>query len=113
MRPVAEHPETTHAGWGLLLMLGGVVMGAAVGLLTAPQSGERTRRHIVRTAEDAKEQVTEVYNDVTEKVEDLRRGVTGKVAVAKQYLDKTTRGLLAGPPRISNPLSRLIHTLRG
>jgi hypothetical protein len=113
MRPVAEYPETTHAGWGLLLMLGGVVMGAAVGLLTAPQSGERTRRHIVRTAEDAKERVTEVYNDVTEKVEDLRRGVTGKIGVAKQYLDTTTRGLFAGPPRISNPLSRLIHTLRG
>jgi gas vesicle protein len=93
-------------------MLGGAVIGAAVGLLTAPQSGERTRRHIVRKAEDAKGQVTELYGDVTDRVEDLRRGVTGKLAVCKQYLDKTRRTLLAGAPGLPNPLNRLIHTLR-
>jgi YtxH-like protein len=113
MRPVAEHPESNHAGRGVLLMLGGVVMGAAVGLLTAPQSGERTRRQIVRKAEDARVQVAELYDDVTEKVEDLRRGVSGKFAVGKEYIDKTRRELLAGPSGLRNPLSRLINTLRG
>ena len=113
MRLFAERPETTQAGRGVLLMLGGVVVGAAVGLLTAPRSGERTRRHLVRQAEDAKEQVAELYGDVTDKVEDLRRGVTGKLAVGKQFLDETQRTLRAGLPGLPTPLSRLFHTLRG
>ena len=113
MRLVAEHSGTNHAGRGVLLMLGGVVMGTAVGLLTAPQSGERTRRHIVRVARDAKEQMAELYGDVTDKVEDLRRSVTGKLAVGKQFLDETQRTLRAGLPGLPTPLSRLFHTLRG
>jgi hypothetical protein len=113
MRSGAEHPTTNHAGRDVLLMLGGVVIGAAVGLLTAPQSGERTRRHIVRVARDAKEQMVEWCGDVTDKVEDLRGGVTGKFAAAKQCLDKTRRMHLAGVDGLPNPLSRLIHTLRG
>jgi YtxH-like protein len=113
MRPVAEYPETYHAGRGVLLMLGGVMMGAAVGLLTAPQSGERTWRQIVRKAEDAKDQVAELYDDVSEKVEDLRRVVWGKFAVGKEYIDKTRRELFAGPSGLKNPLNRLINSLRG
>jgi hypothetical protein len=113
MRPGAGNPDTIHAGLGMLLMLGGVVIGAAVGLLTAPQSGKRTRRQIVHKAEDARDQVAELYDDVTEKVEDLRRGVTGKLAVGKTYIDKTKRGLVAAAPGLPNPLSRLISTRSG
>jgi len=113
MGPIAEHPEMNHAGRGVLLMLGGVVMGATVGLLTAPQSGERTRRQIVRKAEDARDQVAELYDDVTEKVEELQRGMTGIFAVGKEYIDKARGELLAPSPGFKNPLSRLINTLRG
>jgi len=113
MRLFAEHPETTHAGRGVLLMLGGVVMGTAVGLLTAPRSGERTRRHLVRRAEDAKEHVAELYDDVTDKVDDLRRGVAATCAVGKTHIDNTRRKLLGGPPGGPNPLSCLIQRLRG
>jgi hypothetical protein len=113
MRHVAEHPEMNHAGHGMLFLLGGVVMGAAVGLLTAPRSGERTRRHLVRAAEDVKDQAAAVYDDVTEKVADLRRGVTQTLETGKRYLDTKRPGFFNRPPGLTNPLARLINALRG
>ena len=113
MRHVAEQTEMNHAGRGVLFLLGGVVLGAAVGLLTAPRSGERTRRQLVRAAEDVTEQAAAVYDDVTEKLEDLRRGVTQKFEAGKKYLDAKRPGLLHRPPGLTNPLHRLITALRG
>ena len=88
-------------------------MGTAVGVLTAPQAGARTRRHLVRGAEEAKARVVDLYDDVTAKVDDLRRGVAGTVTLGKKYIDKTSRALLGDPPRRQNPIRRLIHRLRG
>jgi len=113
MRLFAEDPEPNYTGRGVLLMLGGVVMGTAVGLLTAPQSGERTRRHLVRGAADAKEHVAELYNDVTDKVDDLRRGMAETCAVGKKYIDHTRRELLGGSPGRQTFVRRMINTLRG
>jgi hypothetical protein len=113
MGHLAEHTEINPAGRGVLLLLGGVVMGAAVGLLTAPRSGERTRRQLARTAEDVKNQAAEVYDDVTEKLEDLRKGVTQKFEAGKKYLDTQRPGLLKRPPGFANPLNRLFNALRG
>ena len=113
MRHVAEHTEMNHAGRGVLFLLGGVVMGAAVGLLTAPRSGERTRRHLVRAAEDVKDQAAEVYDDMTERIEDLRRGAAQKFEASKKYLNAKRPGLLNRPSGLTNPLYRLINALRG
>jgi len=113
MRHGAERSEMNHGGRGVLLLLGGVVMGAAVGLLTAPRSGERTRRQLLRTAEDVKDQAAEVYDDVTERLEDLRRGVTQKFEAGKKYLDTKKPGLLNRPSGLTNPLHRLINAFRG
>jgi hypothetical protein len=113
MRQVADYSEMNYAGRGALLLLGGVVMGAVVGLLTAPRSGERTRRQLFRTAEAAKDQAAEVFDSVTEKLEDLRNGVTQKIDVGKKYLETKRPGFFSRPPRLTNPLHRLINTLRG
>lgn len=113
MRLFAEHPEPNYTGRGVLLMLGGVVMGTAVGLLTAPQSGERTRRRLVRGAEDAKAHVAELYNDVTDKVDDVRRGMAETCAVGKKYIDNTRRELCGGSLGRQNLVRRMISTLRG
>ena len=113
MRLFAEHPEPSYPGRGVLLLLGGVVMGTAVGLLTAPQSGERTRRHLVRGAADAKEHVAELYTDVTDKVDDLRRGMAETCAVGRKFIDNTRRELLGGSPGRQNVVRRMITALRG
>ncbi len=109
----ATHSETNHAGRGLLLLLGGAAMGAAVGLLTAPQSGERTRRQIVRKAEDVKDQATDLYANAAESVEDLRRDVTRRFEAGRKYIDQKRQGLLASSPGLADPSRRLIHTLWG
>lgn len=50
---------------GLLL---GAVIGAGVALLTAPQSGRRTRRRIRRTAVDLRDQATDRWDELAEEV---------------------------------------------
>jgi hypothetical protein len=113
MRHVAEHSEMSPTGRGGLFLLGGVLMGAAVGLLTAPRSGERTRRQLVRTAEDVRDRAAEAYDDATRKLEGLRKGVTQTFEAGKKYLDTQRPGLLARSSGLTNPLNRLIHALRG
>ena len=48
---------------GLVL---GALAGLAFGLLIAPHSGAVTRRKIIRSADEAKDQVTEVIDDLEE-----------------------------------------------
>ena len=53
----------------------GAILGASVALLTAPQSGKRTRRHIVRAVEAARDEGADNWDDVTGQVRRMvRRG---------------------------------------
>jgi gas vesicle protein len=53
----------------------GAVLGASIALLTAPHSGKRTRRHLVRAAEEAREQAGDNWDDVALRAERaVRRG---------------------------------------
>ncbi len=108
-----EHQGTNHTERRMLFILGGAVIGTAVGLLTAPQSGLRTRRQIVRKVEEVKDQAIDLYNNVTDAVEDLRRGVTRKIDAGKEYVDKKTEKFRARPSGLKNPLSGLIKKFRG
>lgn len=49
----------------------GVGVGAAFGLLYAPLKGRETRRLLTRTAEDAKDYITETSCDLYEKGREL------------------------------------------
>lgn len=59
---------------GLVL---GAVIGAGIALLTAPESGRRTRRRIRRTASDVRDTATdrwdELADDVKGRVDDALR----------------------------------------
>ena len=57
---------------GLVL---GALAGLAFGLLIAPHSGAVTRRKIIRSAGEAKDQVTEVIDDL----EETGRGILNDV----------------------------------
>lgn len=58
------------AAASLLLIAGGII-GAGVALLFAPQSGERTRKDLVRYARKAKRRADEAVDDVSATVSDL------------------------------------------
>jgi gas vesicle protein len=59
----------------LVALVAGVAIGAAVGLLYAPQSGEKTRKKIKKQAKKAQrdidEQARKTYDQVTEKASEF------------------------------------------
>lgn len=75
-----NNQELFNFASGLIL---GAVIGAGVALLTAPQSGQRTRRKIRRTAGDlrygAEDRLDEFADDVKAKVDDAVRGARQKL----------------------------------
>ena len=59
----------------LIGLVVGALAGLAFGLLVAPHSGALTRRKIIRSAGEAKDQVTEVIDDL----EETGRGILNDV----------------------------------
>lgn len=64
-------------------LLVGAFIGASVALLTAPQSGRKTRRRIVRAADDvrttATDQLEEIADEVKGRVDEAIRGARRKL----------------------------------
>lgn len=62
----------------------GAVIGAGIALVTAPQSGRRTRRRLQRAAVDLRDTATDRWDDLAKdvkgKVDDAIRGARGKFA---------------------------------
>lgn len=53
----------------------GAILGASIALLTAPQSGKRTRRHIVQAVEAARDNAEDGWDDVSTRARHaVRRG---------------------------------------
>jgi gas vesicle protein len=57
----------------------GVAAGAAVALLYAPQTGEKTRRQVRRTLEDATDYVKDASDDISERASKVYRKGRGAV----------------------------------
>ncbi len=55
--------ETRCAVWAGLTFFSGLIFGLGMGVLLAPQSGSRTRRHLRTMVEDMGERATEWVED--------------------------------------------------
>ena len=78
--------EMKSTGEILIAFLAGTVVGAAVALMTAPQSGKRTRRQIKRTAEDVQSYLEDVGEDLMEKGREL-------IERGRETADETVKGI--------------------
>lgn len=54
-------------------MLLGAVMGASLALLTAPQSGRKTRKRLIRAVSHARESAGDRWEDLADEVQDAVR----------------------------------------
>ena len=70
----------------LVAFLAGTLVGAAAALMTAPQSGRRTRRQIKRAAEDAQSYLEDVGEDLIEKGREL-------IERGRETADETVKGI--------------------
>ncbi|MFN2636629.1 MAG: YtxH domain-containing protein [Gemmatimonadaceae bacterium] len=85
--------ERGESGVGSLLL--GIVLGAGVALLLAPQSGEETRRTIARRARRAQEVAQDFVQDVSgtvaEKFQEVRAGVEERIDATLDSVDRKRR----------------------
>ncbi len=72
----------TNFGTKLTYLMVGMGVGAAIALLFAPQSGEKTRKQIADKAQDGKDFVTSKGRELRKQAEDLVD--QGKDLVTKQ-----------------------------
>src|SRR6185369_3419564 len=72
-----EDRDRKIAAAALLLIAGGVI-GAGIALLLAPQSGERTRKDILRCTKKARNRADEVVDDLTANVSNLVEAISEK-----------------------------------
>ncbi len=63
--------DTRYVMFGGLAFITGIVLGTAMGILMAPQSGTRTRRKLRNFAEDAGERMTEFTEDARDAVDNI------------------------------------------
>ncbi len=67
------------SGAGIVPFLVGLTVGAGVALLFAPQSGEQTRRDIVRSGRRARVRAREMAEDIRDRAEDTFHDARSRV----------------------------------
>ncbi|OGQ59028.1 MAG: hypothetical protein A3J24_08435 [Deltaproteobacteria bacterium RIFCSPLOWO2_02_FULL_53_8] len=76
----------------LLAFLAGGAIGAGVALLTAPTSGEETRKKIKESLDDAKSRITEKASELQRTFTDRKEGLKAAYTAGKDaYLSTAER----------------------
>ena len=82
----------SDSGGGIRWFLLGAVVGAGLGLLFAPQSGERTRRDLARRGRklrDRAEELIEDYtDDVVEEVQEGKKKLQRTASTARESMER-------------------------
>ena len=88
--------DTTKIGGAILI---GGLIGAAIALLYAPQSGRKTRKDIIRAASRAKNSTTDLIEDTIDHVNDFINDLKEKASnIADQgtgLTDKAKKEIMA------------------
>jgi gas vesicle protein len=79
----------SDSGAGVKWFLIGALVGAGIGMLFAPDSGERTRRKIGKEAK-------RLRREAEERWEDVREGVVDKGRLLKSDVEEWTEGVKEG-----------------
>jgi len=76
-------------------LLTGVLVGGAIGVLLAPESGDKTRRKLKRYGEDLQTDLEEKASEGREKLNDLKENSTEKLAELRgnteAFLEETAK----------------------
>ena len=70
----------------VIALLAGVALGAVAGVLLAPASGKKTRKKIVRKAEDVRDQLTDLVDKGESLVHDAKRAAKKASAQASRMV---------------------------
>ncbi len=86
------------SGPGVVPFLAGLAIGAGVALLFAPQSGEETRRDLVRRGRRAKRRAQEMAEDVRDKAEESYQEARARV---EEGLDTAKAAVTRGRSKVT------------
>lgn len=96
----------------LKTLLTGAAIGAGLGLLFAPRSGEETREQIREWSQETSDQLQDQFSRVSDSVSRSRETVTSRIKDLRQDVDRLSKEALeSGQKRLQDELDSLLTAL--